>query len=77
MPALNALYLDITPQQYRARMMGLKESVFSLAGLAGPALVVFAVNYLPPSGIFMISGSLIIFSAFLVPVMFTRRVSSQ
>ena len=68
MPALNALYLDITPHPYRARMMGLKESIFSLAGLAGPALVVFADNYLLPNGIFMIAGLLIIFSAFLVPV---------
>jgi DHA1 family multidrug resistance protein-like MFS transporter len=72
MPALNALYLDITPQQYRARMMGLKESVFSLAGLAGPALVVFAANYLLPSGIFIIAGLFIIFSAFLVPMMYTQ-----
>lgn len=73
MPALNALFLDVTPQQYRARMMGLKESVFSLAGLAGPALVVFAVNFLLPSGIFILAGLFIIFSAFLVPVMFTQR----
>jgi MFS family permease len=72
MPALNALYLDVTPQQYRARMMGLKESVFSLAGLVGPALVVVAVNYLLPSGIFVIAGSLITLSAFFVPVMFAQ-----
>lgn len=77
MPALNALYLDITPQHYHARMMGLKESVFSLAGLAGPALVVFADNYLLPSGIFIIAGLLIVLSAFLVPVMFTQSHHKQ
>ena len=72
MPALNALYLDITPQQYRARIIGLKESAFSLAGLTGPVLVVVMADHLPPSGIFMIAGAIIVLSAFLVPVMVVR-----
>jgi MFS family permease len=69
MPALNAYFLDITPEGYRARVIGFKESMFSLAGLAGPALVVLAVQYLQPVGIFIIAGALILFSAFLVPLL--------
>jgi MFS family permease len=68
MPALNAYFLDITPEQYRGRVIGFKESTFSLAGLAGPALVVLAVQYLQPTGIFIIAGALILFSALLVPL---------
>jgi hypothetical protein len=49
-------------------VIGFKESTFSLAGLAGPALVVLAVQYLQPTGIFIIAGALILFSAFLVPL---------
>jgi DHA1 family multidrug resistance protein-like MFS transporter len=68
MPALNAYFLDITPEPYRARVIGFKESMFSLAGLAGPVLVVLAVQYLQPVGIFIIAGALILFSSFLVPL---------
>lgn len=68
MPALNAYFLDVTPEGYRGRVIGFKESMFSLGGLAGPALVVLAVQYLQPVGIFVISGTLILLSAFLVPL---------
>jgi MFS family permease len=69
MPALNAYYLDITPENIRARVLGIKESVFSLAGLSGPALVVLVSRYVATRGIFILSGSLILFSAFFVPFM--------
>jgi DHA1 family tetracycline resistance protein-like MFS transporter len=68
MPALNAFFLDITPKPYRARAIGFKESVFALGGLAGPALVIWAVRYVQPVGIFAIAGTLILLSAFLVPL---------
>ena len=77
MPALNALYLDITPQQYHARIMGVKEAVFSLAGLAGPVLVVFATNYLQPSSIFFLSGALIVLSGLLVPLIPQKRAQER
>jgi len=69
MPALNAIYLDITPEKFRARVLGIKESVFSLAGLSGPSLVVLVSKSVAHRGIFIISGSLILFSAFIVPLM--------
>ena len=76
MPALNAYFLDLTPEQYRARVIGFKESMFSLGGLAGPALVILAVRYLQPVSIFVISGALILLSAFLVPVLSLWRVAA-
>ncbi|MGD8815442.1 MAG: MFS transporter, partial [Anaerolineales bacterium] len=77
MPALNALYLDVVPQQYSARIIGLREAMFSLAGLVGPALAVFADQYLLPHGIFIIGGSLILVAAALVPLVSTRNPSSS
>ena len=68
MPALNAYFLDASPEQIRAQMIGCKESLFSLGGLVGPALVVLVIRYFQPAGIFIIAGSLILFSAFLVPL---------
>ena len=64
--------LDIAPEQYRARVIGFKESMFSLGGLAGPALVVLAAQYLRSMPIFWIAGALILFSAFLVPLLSLR-----
>ena len=66
MPALNAYFLDVTPDHYHGRVIGFKEAMFSLGGLTGPALVILAVQYLGPVGIFMIGGSLIFLSALLV-----------
>jgi MFS family permease len=69
MPALNATVLDITPEEHRAQAIGFKESMFSLGGLVGPALVVVAVKYLQPVPIFVTAGALILCSAFLVPLL--------
>ncbi len=66
MPALNAYFLDVTPDHYHGRVIGFKEAMFSLGGLTGPALVILAVQYMGPVGIFMIGGSLIFISALLV-----------
>lgn len=76
MPALNAYYLDITPSKFRARVLGIKESVFSLAGLTGPALIVLVTHFVPPRGIFTIAGFLILFSAFLIPLISKNRTLS-
>jgi len=73
MPALNAYFLDVSAEQHRAQMIGFKESLFSLGGLTGPALVVLAVRFLQPVGVFIIAGALILFSAFLVPLSPPKR----
>jgi MFS family permease len=66
MPALNAYFLDVSPDHYHGRVIGFKEAMFSLGGLAGPALVIFVFQYLQPASIFIIGGSLIFLSALLV-----------
>jgi MFS family permease len=77
MPALNAFYLDVTPDQYRARVLGIKESVFSLAGLSGPSLVVLVSKYLTTQGILIFSGSLILLCAGIVPFMVKAKTSNE
>ena len=72
MPALNAAFLDIAPERYRARAIGFKESMFSLEGLIGPELVVLAVEHLRPVHVFAIGGVLILLSACLVPLLSPR-----
>jgi len=76
MPALNAYFLDVVPERCRAQAIGFKESMFSLAGLAGPALMVLAAQYLQPASVYMIAGAIILFGAFLVPLL-SLRDSSQ
>ncbi len=64
-PALSAFYLDITPIQYRSRVVGIKESSLSLGGVAGPLLVVVAAGLTTPKGIFIIAGVIVLFVALL------------
>jgi MFS family permease len=39
-PALSSYYLDITDDQYRSRILGIKESSAALGGVLGPLLLV-------------------------------------
>lgn len=58
LPALSAYYLDITAEQHRAQIMGIKEAVAALGGVAGPLLVAIVSGWTTPQGIFMISAVL-------------------
>jgi DHA1 family quinolone resistance protein-like MFS transporter len=53
MPALSAYYLDITSEQHRSRVLGIKESSASLGGVLGPLLVVGVSAMTTPQGVFM------------------------
>ncbi len=64
-PALSAFYLDITPEQHRSRVVGIKESSLSLGGVAGPLLVVVAAGFTTPKGIFIIAGLIMLFGTLL------------
>jgi DHA1 family tetracycline resistance protein-like MFS transporter len=77
MPALNATFLDMAPEEHHAQVIGFKESVFSLGGLVGPALVVVAVKYLKPLPIFVTAGALILCGAFLVPLLSPKARSER
>ena len=53
MPALSAYYLDITSEQHRSRVLGIKESSAALGGVLGPLLVVGVSALTTPQGVFM------------------------
>ena len=53
MPALSAYYLDITSEQHRSRVLGIKEASAALGGVLGPLLVVWVSVITAPQGVFM------------------------
>jgi multidrug resistance protein len=71
-PALSALYLDITADQFRSRIVGIKESALALGGVGGPLLVIIATRILSPRGIFISAGILVI-SSFVLALLFIRE----
>jgi DHA1 family multidrug resistance protein-like MFS transporter len=65
-PAMNASILDITPEQHRARVMGIKGAVGSLGSLSAPALVMVFIRFIPPESVFLISAGVILITSLLV-----------
>ena len=63
MPALSAFYLDITPEQHRSRVIGIKESAVALGGVAGPLLVAGVSSVFTPRDIFGIALGLMLVTA--------------
>lgn len=55
-PAISAFYLDITAEQHRSRVMGLKESAAALGGVLGPLLVAVASHWLTAQHVFLTSA---------------------
>ena len=62
-PALSSYYLDITDEQYRARILGVKESSASLGGVLGPLLLVGVSAMMTPQGIFIFAGAVMLTAA--------------
>jgi DHA1 family quinolone resistance protein-like MFS transporter len=69
MPALSAYYLDITSEQHRSRVLGVKESSAALGGVLGPLLVVGISAMTTPQGVFMFA-----FVATLVTTLFAAVI---
>ncbi|HCC63479.1 MAG TPA: hypothetical protein DEQ55_20420 [Pseudomonas sp.] len=67
-PALSSYYLDITDEQYRARILGVKESSASLGGVLGPLLLVGVSAMMTPHGIFIFAGAIMLSAAGLAIV---------
>ena len=72
LPALSAFYIDITPEQHRSRVIGIKESAASLGGVAGPLLVIAVSPYLDPAGVFMV-GFLLVALTFIIGQLLLRE----
>jgi len=72
-PALSAFYLDITTEQHRARIIGIKSSAASLGGVAGPLVLVGVSAFATPRGVFLSAAGLLVFSAVLALVGLTGR----
>jgi len=74
-PALSAAYLDITPEEHRSRAMGIKTAIGSLGSLLAPALVTIVGSAISPQVAFLVSTTLILFTA--VVVLVVLRVPSR
>jgi MFS family permease len=68
-PAIGAFFLDITTEQYRSRVVGIKESSYALGGVAGPLLVVIATRFTDAHGVFFIAGGLTILAMILALIL--------
>jgi MFS family permease len=64
-PAVSAFYLDITEEQHRSRVLGIKESSLALGGVTGPLLVAGISAVTTPQGVFSIAGALIVIGVVL------------
>jgi len=66
-PAISAFYLDITADEHRSRIIGIKESSLALGGVMGPLAVTAIAPFSTPQGIFWIAAALGL-SGFLIGV---------
>jgi len=64
-PAISAFFLDITAEQHRSRVIGIKESSYALGGVAGPLLVVIASRFTDAHGVFLLAGGLTVVAMIL------------
>lgn len=64
-PAISAFFLDITAEQHRSRVIGIKESSYALGGVAGPLLVVVASRFTDAHGVFLLAGGLTVVAMIL------------
>ena len=67
-PALSAFYLDITAEQHRSRIMGLKESAAALGGVLGPLLIVGLSGLVFPQVVFLIALILMVVTVLIAGV---------
>jgi MFS family permease len=75
MPALSAFYIDISSEEHRSRIMGIKESAAALGGAAGPLLVAIVSQFVTPQIVFLISAGMT-FGGFLLALAVLRRPRS-
>jgi len=81
-PALSAFVLDITTEEHRSRVMGLKESSLALGGVLGPLLVAIVAPWTSPQGVFWMAFGLVALSFLFGLILLrepkrTQRVSTN
>ncbi len=72
-PAIGAFHLDITDEQIRSRVMGIKESALALGGVAGPMLVVVASSSTSPIGVFALAAGLMLAAAMVALIVLREQ----
>jgi MFS family permease len=75
-PSLSAAYLDITSEEHRSRVMGLKGSAAALGGVAGPLLVAVASQHLPAQAIFGVSATLAVLAGLIAVLVLRDRLGT-
>ena len=71
-PAANAFYLDITAEEHRSRIIGVKGSFLSLGGVLGPLAVAAVAGFMAPQHVFWIASGLV-FAALILGIVFLRE----
>jgi MFS family permease len=71
-PAANAFYLDITAEEYRSRIIGIKGSFLSLGGVMGPLAVAAVAGIMAPQHVFWIASGLVLV-ALMLGISFLRE----
>jgi MFS family permease len=76
-PAASAFYLDITSNEHRSRVVGVKESSLALGGVLGPLAVAAIAPLTTPQGIFWIASILVLVSVILGVVLLREPRHTQ
>jgi MFS family permease len=71
-PAANAFYLDITAEEHRSRIIGVKGSFLSLGGVLGPLAVAAVAGMMAPQNVFWIASGLVLI-AIILGVLFLQE----
>ncbi len=76
-PAANAFYLDITAEENRSRIIGVKGSFLSLGGVLGPLAVAAVAGVMAPQNVFWIASGLVLIGLVLGAVFLRKPNQSQ